>query len=176
MRTRAALLLCLVSLVGCRRGAVAPAKRATPTNWEYCWWTAVRSTLPPDSVAAHFRRAFIAAGLLDLRWAHIADTVLVLGGPARLPGSAVPFDTATFGALYWSRVVALRSGDSTHFRLYTAIAAPARGWAQPSDSVRAFNRSIGVCQEIASGASLRWIKRLGDPGAEESLSVWNRVP
>lgn len=65
---RASLLLAMVTLagLGCRR-APAPAPAPVPLEEEHCWWAVLRSSLPPDSVAAHFERAYGAVGLGAIR-------------------------------------------------------------------------------------------------------------
>jgi len=169
-----AALLVLVSLGGGCRGPARTAPVPLPSQWQYCWWTVIRSTLPPDSVASRFRRAFITVGLTGVHWTKSADTIWVRAGPVPL---LPPFDMATDGATYWSRVVAFSHGDSTHFQLYTAITAPPRGWGHVADSGHiATGHQFAACEAIARAAEVRWIRRLGDPGEEEKLPVWSRVP
>jgi hypothetical protein len=147
-----------------------------PSQWEHCWWTVIRSTLPPDSVASRFRRAFVTVGLGGVHWTKSADTIWVRAAGALIP-TQLPFDTATYGATVWSRVVAFPHGDSTHFRLYTAITAPPQGWRHLADSSHIVTqRHFAACEAIASAAEVRWIRRLGDPGEEEKLPVWSHVP
>ena len=135
----------------------------------------MRSTLPVDSVGSEFRRAFVTLGQSNIHWAKFGDTVFVRAGPAPLLPSEVPWDTSSYGATYWARITAFPQNDSTRFRLYVAIVRPPRGWAQAADSVRAF-RPIGLCAEIGKKVGFRWIRRAGDPGDEEKVPVWSRVP
>jgi hypothetical protein len=155
--------------------AIAPAPIPLPGAWQHCWWTAMRATLPVDSVASAFRRAFVTVGQSGVHWTRSADTIFVRAGPAPLLPLDVSFDTASYGATYWARAVAFKQGDSTHFRVYVAIVTPAKGWAHPTDSLHT-QRLLPTCQVIANAVHFRWIRRAGDPGDEEKLPVWSRVP
>ncbi len=135
----------------------------------------MRSTLPVDSVGSEFRRSFITLGQSGMNWKKFGDTVFVRAGPAPLPPRESPWDTTSYGASYWTRMVAFPKGDSTHFRLYVAIVAPARGWKKEADSVSAY-RPIDLCARIGKTVGFRWIRRTGDPAEEESFPVWSRVP
>ena len=160
------LLLCAFG-AGCRRPVeIASSPVPLPGAWSHCWWTVMRSTLPVDSVASDFRRAFVTLGQPNIHWAKIGDTVFVRSGPSPLFPSDEPRDTTSYGESYWARAVAFARGDTTNFRLYVAIVPPARGWLHPADSVRV-NRTIPVCAEI---------RRAGDPGEDEKMPVWSRVP
>jgi hypothetical protein len=175
-RVGLALILCVAGSA-CRR----PIQTATvplPANWSHCWWTAIRSTLPPDSVAARYRRAFVMAGLTSVKWTRSADTIWLRGGPAPvLHDEANPFDSVQAGETFWVRVAVFPQKDSSHFRLYVAIVAPPRGWAHPGDSSDLASRqTFPVCEAIARAADVRWIRRSGDPGDEEKLPVWSRIP
>lgn len=176
---RAAVLLCVVGAGGaCHRlvnDVVAPMP--PPADWHYCWWTVIRSTLPADTVAAHFRRAFVTVGLRGVRWLRSSDTIWVRAGPAPVLPTELPFDTVTHGATYWSRVAVFQAGDSAHFRLYTAIVPPPGGWPPRTDSSGGpVQHEFAACEAIARAAEVRWIRRPGDPGGEERLPVWARVP
>ncbi|HEV8411336.1 MAG TPA: hypothetical protein VGQ30_12565 [Gemmatimonadaceae bacterium] len=176
MRRTGFVLLLVAAVAGCRRPAApASAPVPLPSNWEHCWWTVMRSTLSVDSVGSSFRRAFVTLGQSNVHWTKNGDTVFVRAGPAPLLPSEVPWDTASYGATYWARIAAFPQNDSTRFRLYVSIVRPSHGWAQPSDSVHAF-RPIGLCAEIGKVVAFRWIRRVGDPGDEEKLPVWSRVP
>lgn len=177
IRRKIVVLLVLVSLVAGCRAHVLTAPVPLPSQWEHCWWTVVRSTLPADSVASQYRRAFISVGMTGVHWTKSGDTIWVRAGPVPLLPGELPYDTATYGATYWSRVVAFRRGDSTHFRLYTAVTPPPRGWGHFADSSRVTTwRHFAACEAIANAAEVRWLRRLGDPGDEETLPVWSRVP
>src|SRR5688572_19697500 len=73
--------------VGCRRSARTAPLRSQLSE-DYCWWTVMRTTLPLDSVAIRFERAFGAAGLIggirtlrgDTAWVHAGPTPV--GNPA----------------------------------------------------------------------------------------------
>jgi hypothetical protein len=134
----------------------------------------MRSTLPVDSVGSAFRRAFVTLGQTGIRWTKSGDTVFVRAGPAPLLPSEEPWDTSSHGATYWARAAGFQQGDSTHFRLYVAIVRP-RSWPHPADSVRT-DRTIPTCAQIGKTVGFRWIRRAGDPGDEEKLPVWSRVP
>ncbi len=177
-RRRAAVLLILMAgAAGCRR-PMNTAAVPLPAKWTHCWWTAIRSTLPPDSVAAHYRRAFVTVGLTSVKWARSADTIWVRGGPAPiLPDEAHPFDSVQAGETFWGRIAVFSHADSSHFRLYVAIMPPPRGWAHADDpSGIASKQSFPACEAIARAADLRWIRRSGDPGDEEKLPLWSRIP
>jgi hypothetical protein len=117
-------------------------------------------------------------GMTGVHWAKSADTIWVRAGPA--PVLYTQFDSAEAGETYWSRVVAFPRADSTYFRLYVAVVPPAKGWAQSADSSGVDHIATGhffaACQAIARASDVRWIRRIGDPGDEERLSVWSRVP
>ena len=147
-----------------------------PANWKYCWWTVLRSTVPVDSVASGFRRAFVTVGLPNIHWTRSGDTIWVRGGPAPLLPSGVPVDTATYGATLWSRAVMFPQADSTHFWLFVAIVAPHGGWPRTVPAQRFLDSPFGPCEAIARASGVRWIKRAGDPGDEEKLPVWSHVP
>jgi hypothetical protein len=146
-----------------------------PADWKHCWWTVIRSTLPADTVAARYRRAFVIAGLPNIRWVRSADTIWVRAGPAPVPTSQFAFDSVSRGATFWVRAVVFAHGDSTHFRLFVAT-VPAIGGRQTTDSTRGTDWTFPACEASARAADVRWIKRAGDPGDEEKLPVWSRVP
>jgi hypothetical protein len=155
---------------------VNDASVPVPANWQHCWWTVIRSTLPADTVAADFRRAFVTVGLANIHWTRSGDTIWVRGGPAPLLPSDLPFDTASYGATFWSRAVAFPQKDSTHFRLYVAIVPPVGGWPRAVPASSSVHSGIPACEAVARASGVRWIKRAGDPGDEEKLPVWSRVP
>lgn len=151
---RAPLILAMVTLagLGCRR---APTPEPAPVQLDehYCWWAVLRSGLPPDSVAAHFERAYTAPGLAGVRRSRLADTAWVHTTPVMLDGT-----------LRASRVVAYRRGDSTHFRHFVGEQETA-GAAGP----------LALCVRIAQAVAIRW-SAPREPTGEESLAVWSRVP
>jgi hypothetical protein len=148
-----------------------PARTTPAPAWaigHYCWWAVLRSPLPPDSVAAHFQRAYAAVGLTDAMWTQRADTAWAHAGPSALGGQIG-------GAQYESRAVAYRRGDSTHFRYYVSIAPPPAASAQPSDTVDTSGASLAFCGDVARTVGFRW-SAPRDPTGEESLPVWTRQP
>ncbi|MEJ7809568.1 MAG: hypothetical protein WKG32_04040 [Gemmatimonadaceae bacterium] len=163
--TSAAVLLLLIALLGagCRRRAAttpAPARLSE----DHCWWAVLRSTLPPDSVAARFERAFTTVGLTGATRTRSADTAWVHAGPTPLGGRQ-----------HESRAVAYWHGDSTHFRYYVAIAPASQGRAQPADTLEREPGHIGFCGEIARAAAIQ-TSAPRSPTGEESLTVWTRIP
>ena len=160
---------------GCQRHVHSLPTRL-PAAWDHCWWTVIRSTRSLDSVASGFRRAFVTVGLPNIHWTRSADTIWVRGGPAPLPAADTTFVAATSGATYWSRTVAYRQADSTHFRMYVAVVPPPKGWADSTVSNHLSAYLFTACEAIARASEIRWIRRPGDPGDEEKLPVWSRVP
>lgn len=140
----AAIMTMLGALLsaGCHRHPVviAPAQPALASSAQEdpCWWTVLRTTLPPDSVAVHFQRGFAAVGLANATWAHSADTAWAYAGPT-------PLSRGPAGAVYASRVVAYLHGDSTHFRYYVSIA--------PTSLMRG-SVIIPFCGEIATATDI----------------------
>lgn len=172
----AAALLATVSLSGvmsCRQPRpVAPAPLALEE--EHCWWAVFRTTLPPDSVATHFVRAFAQLGLRGGTWTQRGDTTWARAEPTAL--------AAWHGATYAARVVAYRVGDSTHFRHFVSVAPPSGGWPASYDSVTADGRHLSVS---IAGAPIGFCGALGraaavhgtapaDPDGEEKLAIWTR--
>lgn len=169
----AAVLAMLLAVLGagCHRHHVvtAPAQSAVVRpSLGYCWWAVLQTTLPPDSVAAHFQRGYTALGLTGATWTHSADTAWAHAGPTPLVGRSPA------GATYESGAVAYSHGDSTHFRYYVAINPPPQGW-QPADSLVLSGRTIGFCGEVNRAADFRW-SGPREPTGEESLAVWRRRP
>jgi hypothetical protein len=159
------VLMLAIAGAGCRH-RVRDAPVPLPAHWDYCWWTVIRSTLPVDSVAARFRLAFVTVGLYNIHWTQRGDTIWVRGGP----------EATTYGAAFWGRATAFSQGDSTHFRLFAAIVPPAGGWPPSMSASSSLKSPLPLCDTIARAAALRWIRRAGDPGVEEDLPVWSRVP
>jgi hypothetical protein len=167
---RSILLLAVLSIGACRHSAptpLAPAAAAWPQD-DHCWWTAIRTTLPADSVGRRFADAFASLGLKPVISARVGDTLLVRGGPGLLGAPHPP-------AAYAARMVAFPSGDSTRFRWFKSIVPPAGGDAALADSASATARGIGFCGEIGKAVAIQgWAPR--DPTREDSLAVWSRVP
>lgn len=150
---RASLLLAMITLagLGCRR-APEPAPAPVQLEEDYCWWAVLRSSLPPDSVAARFERAYAAVGLAGVRRVQLGDTAWVQTTPVVLDG-----------VLRASRAVAYRRGDSTHFRYFVG-SRESEGAAGP----------LSLCVRIAQAAAIGW-SAPREPTGEESLAVWSRV-
>jgi hypothetical protein len=174
--TAAAGLVALLAATGagCHRAALPMPAASAPLalEEEYCWWTVFRTTLPPDSVAEHFVRAFAQLGLSggtraargDTAWAHAEPTTRT-----EWPGG-------TFAA----RVVAYRVGDSTHFRHFVSVAPPAGGWPASHDSVTADGRHvsispqgarIGLCGALGRATQVHGTAPV-NPDGEEKLDIW----
>jgi hypothetical protein len=140
----------------------------------HCWWAVFRTTLPPDSVAEHFVRAFDQLGLRGGTWTHRGDTTWAQAEPTRLPD--------WYGGTYSARVVAFRVDDSTHFRHFIGVAPPAAGWPAAHDSVTADGRhlvidpegaTIGFCGALGRAAQVHGTA-LREPDGEEKLDIWTR--
>ncbi|MGI8508837.1 MAG: hypothetical protein ACR2MQ_05890 [Gemmatimonadaceae bacterium] len=161
----AAIMMMLGALLsaGCHRHPVgiAPVQPALASSAQegHCWWTVLRTPLPPDSVAVHFQRGFAAIGLTNATWAHSADTAWAYAGPT-------PLSRGPAGAMYASRVVAYLHGDSTHFRYYVSIA--------PTSLMKG-SVAIPFCGEITTAASVPH-SAPRNPTGEETLTVWRRRP
>lgn len=153
---------------GCRHRPAHTAPAASALEEDYCWWTILRTTLPPDTVAARFATAFTAVGLAGAAWTHAGDTARAQAGPT-------PLDRPPAGVAWAARAVAYRQGDTTRFRYYTAAALPVGGRARASDLTRLGGSMIPLCGDIARATGLRWTAA-PSPGAVESLSVWRATP
>ena len=147
--TRPACWLLVAALAlapGCHRRTAVAAPTPIALDQQYCWWTSLRSSLPPDSVGARFARAFAAQGYTvdgpragvdttifdDERRLHesVHGAVLTVAHARGLPGDAV--DAFASGL-----AVAWIAADTTRVRYYVAR-APALTGAE----------SIGRCQAI----------------------------
>lgn len=133
----------------------APAPERLPE--EHCWWAVMRSTLPHDSVAARFARAFTAAGLPQVAVQRAGDTTWVTTGTAPLPAGLQPNASPT--ARYATRVVTYQRGDSTRWRQFVGHT--------PGVNV------IGACAQLQKGAAVGALA-LSEPDGEETLPVWQR--
>ena len=138
-----------VSLHGCN--ASSPKVSVVPVSLEeeYCWWAVSRTSLPLDSVADRFARAFASIGFEPSAPSRVGDTAWVNAGPSRLSG----YDDGPIEA----RMVAYRAGDSTHFRTFVASKS----------------QKIPLCQQISRAAPVGGIT-LREPDGEEKLAVWRR--
>lgn len=125
----------------------------------------LRSSRPPDSVAARFTQAFIQAGFPIVTFKRSADTAWATANLARL-------DTPN-AALVSTRAVAYWHGDSTHFRYYVAVRGPEGG--QASDTTDASRRVLEMCGQIARNAAIGW-SAPRNPTGDETLPIWSRIP
>ena len=161
----AAVLVIVTAAVG---GGCRPPARSAPIPTQgpedYCWWTVMRTTLPPDSVAARFERAFVVTGLTEATWARLADTAWAHAGPTPLGGPPATISE--------SRVVAYRHGDTTRFRHFVTISPPQ---GQSADTINLAGRYIGLCGQILRAAAVR-PSAPREPTGEETLAVWRRRP
>ena len=121
-------------------------------NEEHCWWAVYRTSLPLDTVADRFARAFTAIGFAPSPPSQVGDTAWINAGPSRLSGYE--------GRPIEARMVAYRAGDSTHFRTFVRTGA---------------SQAIELCQQIARAAPVGGVT-LREPDGEEKLSVWRRRP
>ena len=146
---------------GCHRSTVQSS--TTPVVWpaeEHCWWAALRTALPPDSVAERYARAYQALGLSGVGWSRQADTAWALGGPTSLARAAG-------NGTYAARVVAYRRGDTTLVRGFVGVKPDA---AQLSASL-----SIPFCADVLREAKARTTAPRGEE-RDDSAAVWRRRP
>jgi hypothetical protein len=145
-----ALISLGVSLYACHpsppQAPVVPAS----LKEEHCWWAVYRTSLPLDTVAYRFARAFTSIGFAPSAPSQVGDTVWINVGSSRLPGYE--------GRLIEARLVAYRVGDSTHFRTFVATGE---------------SQAIELCQQILRAAPVGGVA-LREPDGEEKLSVWRR--
>jgi hypothetical protein len=171
LRRSSACAAIALMLLACRHHVEAARGDPLPPAWpgdSHCWWTAVRTSLPVDSVGHRFSRAFASLGLGDVTATRIGDTVLVRGGPTELGGTDQR-------AQYASRMVAYQRRDSTSFRWYWSITPVAGGRATSEDSASVTGRGIGFCGDIGKKVSIQgWASR--EPTHDDSLAVWGRLP
>jgi hypothetical protein len=165
------MAMLLGMLVGaCRHhpetASLSPSSSVWPGD-EYCWWTAVSTTLPLDSVGGRFARAYSTLGLTSVVSSKLGDTVLVRAGPTER--------AATLPGRYASRMVAFQQGDSTRFRWYWSIVPLADQLVPSSASAPVGGRGIGFCGEIGKLVAIHgWGPRV--PTGVDSLAVWQRRP
>ena len=141
--------LCL-SLYGCQPSS--PRVSIVPASLEeqYCWWAVHRTSLPLDTVANRFARAFESIGFERPVPLHVGDTAWIEVGPSIIPG----YENRPVEA----RTVAYRAGDSTHFRTFVASGE---------------QQGISLCQQISRAAPVAAVTPR-EPDGEEKLSVWRR--
>lgn len=143
------LLLCAT---GCHRTRITPARvtAAAPLVRQHCWWTSLRTGLPPDSVGARFARAFTTMGFADVAPRAVVDTIVVDDSShadesvahavvvhARATGLAGDSTTGSPAARYEGLAVAWVRNDTTRVRYYLARDPEMEG-----------AESIGRCQAL----------------------------
>ena len=63
--------------LACKHAAPAPVSTApAPLAQQYCWWTSLRTSLPPDSVGARFARTFTTLGFAPAVVGVLRDTMV----------------------------------------------------------------------------------------------------
>src|SRR3954467_3362104 len=139
-----------VSLYGCHPSPRQVSATPVAPNEEHCWWAVYRTSLPLDTVADRFARAFTSIGFAPSPPSQVGDTAWINVGPSRLSG----YD----GRPIEARMVAYRAGDSTHFRTFVATGG---------------SQAIELCQQISRAAPVGGVA-LREPDGEEKLSVWRR--
>jgi hypothetical protein len=164
-------MVALASIAGCRPSAAATATRIEPTpalpTDTFCWWTLLRTALPPDSVAARFANAYQRVGLLDVTSSRRGDTAWAHAGPTVLADGS-------FRATYESRIVAFRQNDSSSFR-YSVDVKPAKpGDAQAASGNQRSADNLEFCARIAKTAAVHWSTPARRPNASDSVSVWTQ--
>jgi hypothetical protein len=157
--------------------ACAPRRAATPSSaavaagtTDHCWWSTHRSTLPPDSIAVRFERAFAAVGFSGVTQGSAADTAWTQTEATVLPGA--PPD-----ALRTMWAVAYRRGDSTHYRYFVESAriSPTETVAASGTTPAAPAGVILLCTAVARAAAIPGVQP-PQPTGEEADEVWRRRP
>jgi hypothetical protein len=145
---------------GCHHPAQTAVTPRASIEEGHCWWSAFRTAMPPDSVAAQYAQAYATLGLTGAGWSQQGDTAWAQAEPTLLER---PEGTGT----YVARVVAYRRGDTTFFRSYDGVqsAGPANLGAM----------AIGFCGE-ASRASHVAAAAPRDEEPDDSLPLWRRRP
>src|SRR3982750_4613973 len=86
-RSAAALI---VSLGGVLYGCHPLPRQISPTpvsqNEEHCWWAVYRTSLPLDTVANRFARAFASIGFAPSTPSQVGDTAWINVGPSNGAG------------------------------------------------------------------------------------------
>ncbi len=175
LRISAAVLTLAVAGEGCHPPVRVESEPTPPEPaWDYCWWTLLRSPLPPDSVAARFQRGFVTAGFTNPTWTSKADTAWAHAGPTLLAGEPS-------GTMYEARAIAYRQGDSTSFRYFFKMTPPTRGSKESADALSSERRGFSLCSQVVRAAAVPQ-SRPGQqpngrrPNAQDSLPIWTRVP
>jgi hypothetical protein len=163
------ITVALASTAGCRSSAPVTATRGEPTaavpTRTFCWWTLLRTALPPDSVAARFANAYQRVGLLGVSSSRRGDTASAYAGPTLLADGSN-------SAMYESRIVAFRQADSSSFR-YSVDVKPAQSReAQAEGGNQRAPDNLEFCALIAKAAAVRWSTPARRPNADDSVSVW----
>jgi len=141
-----------VYVYGCNPSPPKVSLAPVSVNEEYCWWAVYRTSLPVDTVANRFARAFTAMGFVPSALSRVGDTAWINAGPSSLAGNGPrPIE---------ARAVAYQAGDSTHFRTFVAGGE---------------SQTIFLCQQILQAAPVGGVA-LREPDGEEKLSVWRRRP
>lgn len=155
------LTVASASMADCHRPAVQTAATPRASLEElHCWWAKFRTTVPPDSVAARYARAYATLGLSQTGWSHQADTAWAEGGPTVL--------TRPAGAgTYTAHVVAYRRGDTTFFRPFAGV--------RPAGTENAGGLLIPFCGDVARAAQTGGAAPR-DEERDDSLPVWRRRP
>lgn len=165
-RLSVSALLATTLIAACHRSAAAPALTPVQAPESHCFWTAFRTTLPPDTVASRYARAFTTLGLTGAVTSHAADTAWAHAGPTPL---TLPNGSGTYAA----RVVAFRRGDTTYYRPFVSLTADRQ--AAGEDSGRHTSRTIYFCGALAGAAQVHGVTQ-GRPGALEAMDVWRARP
>jgi hypothetical protein len=153
----------LASIIACHRTIPAPMA-AIPAGETACWWTLLRTALPPDSVAARFKGAFATLGLHDVNQSKNGDTIRVAAFP-------IPTDSGSFG----SRAVAFPQADSTNFRFYVMPSSISRRSKSSAAKAGPSSDELESCANIARAAAIHWSTPGRSPNAEDSLTVWREA-
>jgi hypothetical protein len=139
-----------VSVYACNPSPPKVSVVPIPLNEEHCWWAVYRTSLPLDTVADRFARAFTSIGFAPSAPSQVGDTAWINVGPSKISGYE--------GRPIEARMVAYRAGDSTHFRTFVATGE---------------SQTITLCQQISRAAPVGAVT-LREPDGEEKLSVWRR--
>lgn len=141
-----------VSVYACNPSPPKVAIAPVSLDEEHCWWAVYRTSLPLDTVANRFARAFTSIGFAPSAASQVGDTAWINVGPSKISG----YEGRPIGA----RMVAYRAGDSTRFRTFVATGE---------------SQAIELCQQIFRAAPVGGVT-LREPDGEEKLSVWRRRP
>jgi len=148
--------------LGCSQPPPPVPAHPAPVSDSYCWWTLLRTALPPDTVAQRFEGAYQTLGLGNVSLTHRADTAWARAGPTILEGDPTR-------ASYASTAIAVRQGDSTSLRYFVEI-------TRASSDTSATPDRIEFCGRIAKEARIAWSRPQRRPNSADSLSVFMRQP